>query len=217
MSLIDTNPATCFGLSNGGAIVGTAGCNYPYTNYNWSPSTIETDSSVNTLAAGIHKVIVTDSKGCKDTLNGIVIKEKDTLSLSFNFSNALCFGSATGKSKVTAAGGNGAYTYLWTNGSTADSAVGLISGIHSVTVKDAQLCQKVGSIIITEPTLLISSKQSDSVKCFGGSTGSAKIIPSGGTPSYTYLWSTGATIDSITSRTANAYYVTTTDSKGCQK
>ncbi|MBK7958659.1 MAG: SprB repeat-containing protein [Bacteroidetes bacterium] len=76
---------------------------------------------------------------------------------------------------------------------------------------------KVGSIIITEPTLLISSKQSDSVKCFGGSTGSAKIIPSGGTPAYTYLWSTGATIDSITSRTANAYYVTMTDSKGCQK
>ncbi|MBK7958661.1 MAG: SprB repeat-containing protein [Bacteroidetes bacterium] len=83
LSLIDTNPAKCYGLSNGEAIVGTTGGNYPYTNYNWSPSTIETDSSVNTLAAGMHKVIVTDTKGCKDTLNNIVITQPDTITLSF--------------------------------------------------------------------------------------------------------------------------------------
>ena len=96
--MIDTNPATCFGLSNGEAIVGTTGGNYPYTNYNWSPSSAETDSSVNTLAAGMHKVIVTDTKGCKDTLNGIVIKEPDTISLSFTKTDALCKSTATGKS-----------------------------------------------------------------------------------------------------------------------
>jgi large repetitive protein len=207
----------CFGQSNGEAIVGTAGGNYPYV-YNWAPSSAETDSVVNTLAAGTHRVITTDFKGCKDTLNGIVVKQPDTLTLSFSQTNVTCFGTATGTARVVAVGGTGgAYTYVWTNGSILDSAIGLALGTHSVTVRDVNLCQKSGSVNITQPTLLISSKQIDSVRCNGTATGKGRVIPSGGTTPYTYLWSSGETTDSIINKTAGTYFVTTTDAKGCIK
>ncbi|MBK7958662.1 MAG: SprB repeat-containing protein [Bacteroidetes bacterium] len=215
---MDTNPAKCYGLSNGEAIVGTTGGNYPYTNYNWSPSSAETDSSVNTLAAGMHKVIVTDTKGCKDTLNNIVITQPDTITLSFTKTDALCKSTATGKSKVTAVGGNGAYTYLWTNGSTADSAVSLAAGTYSVTVRDAKLCQKVGSIIITEPTQLIGQTNLDSISCFGLSNGKIVLNSiSGGVKPYTYLWNTiPAQTDSIADNIpAGIYTITITDKNLC--
>ncbi|MEZ5067586.1 MAG: hypothetical protein R2847_03490 [Bacteroidia bacterium] len=40
---------------------------------------------------------------------------------------------------------------------------------------------------------------------------------SGGTPTYSYLWNTGATIASITNVAAGTYTVTVTDSKLCTK
>jgi hypothetical protein len=41
------------------------------------------------------------------------------------------------------------------------------------------------------------------------------VTPSGGTPPYTYLWSSGETTSCITKTAAGTYTVTVTDSKGC--
>src|SRR5207247_1513586 len=49
----------------------------------------------------------------------------------------------------------------------------------------------------------------------GGSDGTATANPSGGTPGYTFLWSTSATTQTITGLTAGTYTVTVTDSHGC--
>lgn len=51
--------------------------------------------------------------------------------------------------------------------------------------------------------------------CEGASNGSATVIPSGGTSSYTYLWSNNSTAATIGSLSAGTYNVTVTDSKSC--
>ena len=51
--------------------------------------------------------------------------------------------------------------------------------------------------------------------CNGASNGSVVSSVSGGYAPYTYLWNTGATTSSITSRPAGNYSVTVTNSEGC--
>ncbi|MCO5288692.1 MAG: SprB repeat-containing protein [Bacteroidetes bacterium] len=51
----------------------------------------------------------------------------------------------------------------------------------------------------------------------GQNNGSITTSVSGGTPTYTYLWNTGATTSSITNVAAGTYTVTVTDSKLCTK
>jgi len=46
-------------------------------------------------------------------------------------------------------------------------------------------------------------------------TGSASVIPSNGTPPYTYLWSTNDTTSTISNLCTGTYVVTVTDSLGC--
>src|SRR5690606_13083290 len=45
--------------------------------------------------------------------------------------------------------------------------------------------------------------------------GSISVTASGGTEPYTYLWSNGATTQSITDLAAGSYTVTVTDANGC--
>ncbi len=49
------------------------------------------------------------------------------------------------------------------------------------------------------------------VKCFGGNTGTATAVASGGWAPYTYLWSNGATSQTITGLGVGTYFVTVTD------
>ncbi|MES2621061.1 MAG: PKD domain-containing protein [Bacteroidota bacterium] len=53
------------------------------------------------------------------------------------------------------------------------------------------------------------------VLCFGGSTGSATVTPTGGTPAYTYTWSGGGSSASITNKPSATYTVSVADSRQC--
>ena len=53
------------------------------------------------------------------------------------------------------------------------------------------------------------------VLCFGGSTGAATVIASGGTTPYTYSWSTSATASVVTTLNNGVRSVTVTDASGC--
>ena len=123
---------------------------------------------------------------------------------------------------ITANGGTGALSYSIDGGSTYTNSTGIFSGLdagsYSVMVHDSSSCTNVGSIItITEPAALIISIASTDVSCNGGSDGSAALSVSGGTLSYSYLWSDpgSQTSSTATGLTAGTYNVTVTDANGC--
>ncbi|MFP3670128.1 SprB repeat-containing protein, partial [Priestia sp. SIMBA_032] len=102
-----------------------------------------------------------------------------------------CNGGSNGSATVTVTGGTGAYRYLWSpSGGTAATASGLAAGNYTVTVKDANNCQKTANVTIEQPSALIASAAAQTnVSCNGGTNGSATVSVTGGTGAYTYLWS----------------------------
>ncbi len=57
-------------------------------------------------------------------------------------------GADNGSATVTPSGGTPPYTYLWDNGETSATAIGLSKGLHSVTVSDNNKCTKACEITI---------------------------------------------------------------------
>jgi Putative metal-binding motif/SprB repeat len=131
--------------------------------------------------------------------------------------NILCNGQATGSIQVTGACGLPPYTYVWSNGATTATIIGLIAGAYKVTVTDAQGLTRTKNHTLTQPTLLSLSMVKNDAGCFGGSNGTATANASGGKSPYTYLWSNGSTTKTITGLTAGAYFVTVSDFNGCSK
>ena len=208
---------TCKDAADGIAVVTTIGGTYPY-NYNWSSST-QNDSLVSPLDIGWHYVTVTDFFGCT-TPDSVFLTEPTYITTSIGSTNLSCFESDDGTATVTANGGVGNYTYLWSNNSqTTTTATNLDAGWHYVTVTDGNNCQKVDSVLLTQPTDITLLGLSTKTLCFNDNTGTASIVASGGTPAYTYSWATSPTqvTPTATNLYAGTYVVTVTDAQNCSK
>jgi hypothetical protein len=211
---------SCNGLSDGSATVTAAGGTPGYT-YSWSTSPAQTDATATGLAAGTYTVTVTDSNGCQTTAS-VTITEPATLTSSIIAqTNVSCNGGSNGSVTVTADGGTPEYTYSWNTNpaQTGATASGLAAGTYTVTVTDSNGCQSTSSVTITEPSALTSSISAQTnVSCNGGANGAATVTADGGTPGYTYSWSTSPAQTGTTASglAAGSYTVTVTDSNGCQ-
>ncbi|MFK8039696.1 MAG: T9SS type A sorting domain-containing protein, partial [Crocinitomicaceae bacterium] len=207
--------ASCFGSSTGSATVAVSGGTLPYT-YLWSNG--GTTSTITGLAAGTYSVNVTDANGCSVTEGNIVIGEPTLLETeTVSSTNVTCFGACDGFASISINGGTFPYTYLWSNGQTTPSALGLCPGTYSVTITDANGCSVTeNNIIITEPAMLENSSTTVSdVTCNGLSDGSISLGIIGGTAPYTYAWSDGQTSSVATGLIAGTYSVVVTDANGC--
>ncbi len=207
------NNVLCFGESTGSATANPMGGVAPY-GYDWSNG--ESTQTAIALDAGLHTVTITDANGAQ-TMCEITITEPMELTSSITGTNVLCFGEATGEADLMVNGGTPPYMYSWNNGATSQDLAVLAAGTYDVTITDANGCQTMDSVTITEPDAALSTGiQSTDVGCFGESTGTADLTVEGGTPPYMYSWSNGATTQDLANLAAGTYDVTVTDANGCQ-
>ncbi len=160
-------------------------------------------------------VTVTNQYGCETTDS--VIVDVDDFSINANPVNVTCFGDCNGSISISPNGIN-PYTYEWSGGQSSSSISNLCPGNYILTVTDAIGCKQYFNTTITEPPLLIASitgiihTQCDSIN---PNSGQATVTPSGGTPGYNYHWEDNQTDSTAINLYAHTYYVTITDSHGC--
>jgi len=204
---VSKTDVNCYGGNDGTASAVPVGGTPPY-NYNWSNGLI--DSTATNLLPGTYSVNVFDAVGCVAN-NIITITQPNALTGSLSGIDVTCFGGSTGAVDMTFSGGTSPYTFSWSNTATTEDITGLTAGVYLVTVTDSCGAVLIDSIVIDEPLPLLDSIASNNISCFGANDGTASVIASGGTPPYTYLWSTGPSTQGITGLAPATYRVTITD------
>jgi CshA-type fibril repeat protein len=205
----------CFGGSTGAVNLIVTGGTLPYT-YAWSNLPGSPDPEDQTgLAAGTYTVTVTYSGTCSATTSVAITQPAAALSVSTVITPASCNGVADGAISLDITGGTPAYTYNWGAGITSRNRSNLTAGTYTVTVTDAKGCTSIAMATVTQATSLAVSTSITNVSCFDGETGAVSLTVSGGTPTYSYGWSNGATQKDISMLVAGVYTVSVTDINGC--
>lgn len=118
-----------------------------------------------------------------------------------------CNGAYDGAISVNVNGGQSPYQFEWSNGTTTSDLTYLDEGNYMVTVTDNGNETLVLSIDIVEPDPL-------GVDVVANGT-SLIAQTAGGTPPYSFNWSTGASTAGIVGTLGTNYSVTITDANGC--
>ncbi|MDM1363132.1 BspA family leucine-rich repeat surface protein, partial [Myroides marinus] len=177
------------------------------------------DSSNNEVPEAINvgeytvKVIIS---GCgADEVKKATLSITSVLKATTSKTDVSCNGGSDGTASVSVLGGKTPYRYVWSTGAETQSITGLAEGTYTVTVIDADNYFKTEIITVKQPIALTATTSITDVNNQGGTNGAATVTPSGGTAPYRYVWSTGATTQSITGLAAGIYTVTITDANNC--
>jgi subtilisin-like proprotein convertase family protein len=131
-----THQVSCFGGTDGAAMVTAGGGEAPYT-YSWSNS--GNTASVSSLGAGTYSCTVEDARGCTSTATTTVTQPSSALTSTSSVIHESA-GSGNGSIALMPSGGVQPYTYLWDNGQTGQTANGLTAGTYTCTITDANGC-----------------------------------------------------------------------------
>ncbi|MEZ4952156.1 MAG: T9SS type A sorting domain-containing protein [Saprospiraceae bacterium] len=201
---------------------GSASSNGSQYSYEWTTTNGNIVSGGNTLtptvdAAGDYSLIVTNNNNGCDSNDTTQVTQSPVVEADISSqTNVDCFGAANGAATVAPSGGNGTYTYAWSNGSTDQTATNLSAGTYSVVVTDGENCTATENVTIGQPSELIVTAVATAQTAPGVDDGTATATPSGGSGTYTYAWSNGETTATITGLAPGTYVVTATDSNGCE-
>lgn len=134
-----------------------------------------------------------------------------------NSGNVSCNGGNNGFATALATGGTTPYTFTWSNGDTGPTADNLMAGNYTVSVSDGSGGMSTAFVVISQPSPInITLLNQTGIDC-NNPNGSASVIASGGTPGFSYVWSTGATGTTANNLVAGINSVTATDLNGCTR
>lgn len=165
---------------------------------------------------GTYNLLVSNTdNGCTSTTSVSLALSQNVAATVGSQTNASCNGSTNGTALATAAGGNGAYSYAWTNGSSTATASNLAAGTYGFTVTDGENCTASATVTISEPLALACNASATAQTANGVNDGTAVANPTGGTVTYSFLWSNNETTQSIAGLAPGTYTVVVTDANGC--
>lgn len=200
---ITTINIDCYGMVSGAVTANITGGTGPYT-YLWSPAGATTQT-VSNLPAGCYTVTITDVNGCVVSQTACITEAPIFSAIATIVNPILCNGDTA---LVMVAGTGGTLPY------TGAGSFTVISGLNPFTVVDNNGCTYSLMLIVTEPTAItLTTNSSDEIV---GNDGTATASVSGGTASYSYLWTpSGQTAANATGLSAGTYTVEVTDANGC--
>lgn len=211
IATISTETDASCGQNNGMVTAAATGGNGNYT-YLWSNG--GTNASITALGAGTYIVTVTDQSGCTSTTNATLQAFSQPVPNVVPV-DLTCYNQNDGTVTANPTGGNPPYTYHWNTGVLTQQISGLIPALYFVTITDASGCSVTGFGVVNQPAELISTMSFTNETGIGANDGTATVSASGGTPPFTYVWSSGGTAATETGLGAGTYTVSITDLNGC--
>lgn len=213
LSLNNTQLPTCQAACNGVLTAIPNGGTLPYA-YLWSPGN-QVTSNISNQCAGLYSLIVTDANGCSVSQNTQLINNPNPFNITEVKTDATC-GVCDGTSALTPSGGQGPFTYLWSNGDITSNSTGLCAAVYMVDISDALGCTQQYNVAINNingPTVTPSSTD---VTCSGLADGTASTLVAGGTAPYQYNWINGGQITSaVNGLAAGTYFIQVKDASNC--
>ncbi|MEZ5069062.1 MAG: hypothetical protein R2847_11520 [Bacteroidia bacterium] len=183
----------------GGSVTLTASTG---SSYLWSNG--KTTKSITVSTAGSYSVTVSNGS-CSATSAPTVVTVTNNLLQPSQSGATICAGGS-----VTLTASNGS-SYLWSNGKTTKSITVSTAGSYSVTVSNGS-CSPTST-----PTVVSVNSIPTATITVSGSTNltQGQTVTLTASSASSYLWSNGATTQSITVSAAGSYYVTVTSAAGC--
>lgn len=174
--------------------------------YTWNTGEVSESISISPVANTTYSVTGYDTNGCSTTVQKVVNVEENPVAQILG-ERTICQGQST---VLTAVGGT---SYVWSNGSTTQDIAVFpnFSTSYTVTAFNDFGCSNVATAVITVnvlPSIIFSGNTNI---CQGQST---TISVSGGN---SYVWSTGATGNSITVSAPGVYRVNASNSLNCMR
>jgi uncharacterized protein (DUF2141 family) len=220
VSTINVVPATCNTCANGAFEIAILGGTPPYTIQLNNQAADTFNTAFNGLTPGTYVVSVLDAAGCLVTHTVVVpVGQNSQLTAVLDsVQNVSCHNGQNGSFFVHAQGGNPPYIYSIGNGAVQNTGnfFNLAAGTYSVLVKDATGAQVVLSVTLTQPNPLQVAASATGVSCQGGLDGQILTAVGGGTPPYTYQWTTGSVAPNVFGVAAGSYTVIVSDANSCQ-
>lgn len=206
----DTTPIICFGEATGAINLHISGGTPPYTIV-WENGEVVKD--LYNLLAGNYTVEVTDKYGCLLRRKIPVAHKYDQLNIKNTMvTDVSVFDGTDGAITIGVEGGLPPYIINWTRvldntliGNT-NAITNLKEGNYHVNIVDAEGCSIQQTYTIAEPDIVVATLQ-DPV-CIDDCSGSITIVVDQGNGSFSYLWSTGETTNTITGLCKGTYSVT---------
>jgi hypothetical protein len=167
-------------------------------------------------SAGTYTYNIVDAHGCSAPAS-VTITQPSPISPGVVTTNVSCNGNTDGAVNLTVSGGVGPYTFNWNSGTyTTEDLSGLSPGTYVGAITDASNCVNNVTVVITQPAVLTASVISTTNPSGCGTMdGSIDITVSGGTTSYTYVWSTSAPTQDLNTVGPGTYSCAITDAHGC--
>jgi uncharacterized protein (DUF2141 family) len=200
--------------------------NTPDVTYSWSgPNGFSsTQQNPQVSAPGNYALTVTAPNGCTATANALVSQNITQPTANAGPNGLLnCFASSLVLNGTGSSSGN-QFTYQWTttNGNIVSGANSLTPtvnepGTYTLTVSNNNngcVASSATNVTETPPVTAVMGTPTN-VACFGNSTGSATVTAGGGTGTYAFAWSNGATSATASNLSAGTYVVTITDGEAC--
>ena len=211
----------CYGNHTGEIILNVQNGRGDYI-YHWSSpdATIVSPHVKNqsNLTSGIYLVTVTDGFNCMGDAS-VTLTQPERLWAQTNITDIICPGDDTGSIQVMVKGGVWPYRYQWSNGD-ADSSLAeqLTAGVYEIRITDNNNCSFDLQATIAQPPVFYVNFITRDAFCPETDDGDIRVVVSGGTPPYTYLWSgfNGATSPNLTGLRSGIYSIEIADDLNCR-
>jgi gliding motility-associated-like protein len=211
---------TCEGFTDGSITISATGGTSPYQ-YSGNGTTYTSNPGFGQLSEGTYTFYIRDNNNCiQDTTINLIGYPHISIA-GIEIKAVSCYKYSDGEITVIASGGNPPLTYSVDNkpATLNNQFSGLSSMNHFIEVVDEKGCKKDTTVFLPSPDSLHINTIVTNNDCIGlNEEGSIKAEITGGTPAFTYTWSTNPpqSTETAVKLDNGKYMVWVSDSHNCK-